>query len=378
MKKTLLIVDDISPNRKLLKAALTPEYTVLEAACGKDALLSLADHYASVSAVLLDIVMPEMDGYEVLKRIRENPLLSQIPVIMITGNEDEEARSKCLTLGANDYIMKPYNPEVIRHCLKNNIALREAAATVNTLQRDKLTGLYSRETFFEKAQQMVQAQAPGYYIMACFDIDRFKVINDQYGTKKGDEVLQYIANVFREGFEAHGGIVCRVAADDFAVLYPSKLRDAEVLKNMRIQASTVNGLVSPVTFSIGRYLVDDLSLSPSAMYDRAMLAADSIKGRYDEQIANYDESLRKRLISEQEVVTDMESALSGGQFEPWFQPQYNHSTGALIGAEALARWRHPEKGLIPPGVFIPIFEKNGFVYELDKCIWERVCQYLRR
>ncbi|MDD3920296.1 MAG: EAL domain-containing protein [Eubacteriales bacterium] len=378
MPKTILIVDDLSANRRILNAMLCEDYDIIEADSGAAALEILSCQRERISAVLLDIVMPDIDGYEVLKRMRHTLLLSQIPVIMITGIEEEEARSRVLEMGANDFVLKPYKSDILKHCLKNNIALREAAATVNALLRDRLTGLFSREAFFDTVQYMVQAHEPGYYIMACFDIDRFKVVNDQYGTKKGDEVLRYIAQVFQEGFAAQGGIVCRVAADDFAVLYPASFQDSDALLDMRNKASAVDGLVSPLTFSIGRYLVDDLSLSPSAMYDRAMLATNSIKGRYDAHIAYYNESLRKHIILEQEIVTEMESALLGGQFEAWFQPQYNHSTGALIGAEALARWRHPEKGLIPPGVFIPIFEKNGFVYELDKCIWEQVCQQLRR
>ncbi|MDD4076032.1 MAG: EAL domain-containing protein, partial [Eubacteriales bacterium] len=378
MSRSVLIVDDLSVNRKILKATLRNDYDILEAANGEEALAVMRAHYKSLSAILLDIMMPVMDGYEVLRRMRSDASLAPIPVIMITGNEDEEARVKCLDLGANDFVMKPYNPDIIRHCLRNNIVLRETEAAVHALQRDRLTGLYNRDAFFEKVQEAVQQHEAGYYIMAFFDIDKFKVINDQFGTSRGDEVLKYIADVFRNGFETHGGICCRVAADDFAVLYPASFIDSPELAALRRKSSAVEGLVSPITFSIGRYLVDDLSLSPSAMFDRAMLAAESVKGRYDEQIAQYDESMRKRLLSEQEVVTEMGAALAGNQFEAWYQPQYNHATGARVGAEALARWRHPQKGLISPGLFIPIFEKNGFVYELDKFIWEDACRHLRK
>jgi EAL domain-containing protein (putative c-di-GMP-specific phosphodiesterase class I) len=86
--------------------------------------------------------------------------------------------------------------------------------------------------------------------------------------------------------------------------------------------------------------------------------------------------MRDTLLSEQKIVTEMSSALKSGQFEVWFQPQYNHLTEELIGAEALVRWRHPEQGLIPPDRFIPIFEKNGFVYEMDKYVWEHTCMFL--
>ena len=378
MARTLLIVDDLAANRWILSGMLNKEYTVWEASGGQEALELLSREHAAVSAVLLDIGMPGMDGYEVLRRIRSDAALSQMPVIMITGSEDEQTRVKSLSLGANDFVMKPYSSEIIKHCLKNNIALREAAETVSALQRDKLTGLYNREAFFERVERMVAAHAPGYYIMGCFDIDKFKVVNDQYGTRKGDEVLVHTATVFRDGFAPWGGVCCRIFADNFAAIYPASFRDTPEIKAIHARASHVEGLVLPITFSVGRYIIDDLTLSPSAMYDRAVLAANSVKGRYDVHIAVYDESMREQLIREQELVLEMEDALSAGQFEVWYQPQYNHSTEAMIGAEALVRWRHPRKGLIPPDRFIPVFEQNGFVYALDKFVWEEVCRSLRK
>ncbi len=96
------------------------------------------------------------------------------------------------------------------------------------------------------------------------------------------------------------------------------------------------------------------------MCDRANLALQSVKGNYLRRCAYYTDDLRSSLLREQEVVREMSQALEEGQFVPWLQPQYNHATGRIAGAEALARWEHPVRGLIPTGGFIPIFEKNGF------------------
>ncbi|NLW69502.1 MAG: diguanylate cyclase, partial [Eubacteriaceae bacterium] len=241
-----------------------------------------------------------------------------------------------------------------------------------------LTGLYNRETFFEKTAEMVRQKEAGYYIMACFDIDNFKVINDQYGTAKGDEVLKAIGEIFKEGFRDAGGICCRVTADNFAVLYPASFKDSEEIAEIRRKAGNFEGLLNNVSYSIGRYLVDDKSLSASAMYDRATLAQATVKGRYDTYFAEYDELMRADLIKEQRIVDEMGRALEEKQFVLYLQPQYNHTTGSMIGAEALVRWLHPESGLVPPGDFIPIFEKNGFIYELDKFVWEQGCRYLRK
>ncbi len=378
MKRKILIVDDLAGNRRILNRMLSADYDILEAANGFEAESLIRSEGDRISAVLLDISMPGMDGYEVLARMRENPKQADIPVIMITGSEDENARVKALSLGANDFVMKPYSSEIIKHCLRNNISLYESASIISDLQRDKLTKLLNRDAFLKRAEELVKSREAGYYIMAYFDVDKFKVINDQYGMEKGDDLLRHIAVAFKNGFEPNGGICCRITADNFAVLYPSTLMSSTAIEDIRKNAALVEGIIAPIVFNIGRYQIDDTSLSASTMLDRAVMAAETIKGRYDTRIAQYDESMRARLIREQGIVMEMESALKSRQFEVWYQPQINHSTGAQIGAEALVRWRHPEKGLIPPDMFIPVFEKNGFIYELDKFVWEEVCAYLRR
>ena len=379
MLRNILIADGNEINRQMLRKILDGEYQIIEVSNGEEALKILHKAHENISAVLLDIVMPVMDGYKVLEKMRAIEELANIPVIVVSGNTENGAEVKALALGANDFVAKPYNPAVIKHRIRNTIKLRETAAVVNAAKWDKLTGLYNREAFFERAAEMISAREPGYYILACFDIDSFKVINDQYGTQKGDEVLRYIASIFRSGFGAVGGICCRVTADNFAVLYPRSFAESEEISKLRQQAAALDGSIRPITFSIGRYVIDDLSLSVSAMYDRAALAETSVKGRYDIRIAQYDESMRDRLLREQKIVTEMNKALEDQQFEVWFQPQYNHTSGALIGAEALVRWRHPENGLlIPPGEFIPVFERNGFIYEMDKYVWRETCRLLRK
>ena len=378
MQRKLLIVDDNEMNRDMLREMLCREYEVMEADNGKEALKLMENASESISAVLLDIIMPQMDGYEVLAHMRGSEMMSQIPVIVTTGNTEPGSEVKALALGANDFIAKPYNPEIIKHRLSNTISLREKAAIINANKTDALTGLYSRSAFFEIVAEMVSKHEPGHYVMACFDIEKFKVINDQYGNVKGDEVLKYIANIFKEGFGLGGGICSRIMADNYAVLYPKSFMESDEIDQIRKKSEILDGSIPPITFSIGRYIVEDITLSPSAMYDRATIAKTSVKGRFDEHIAIYDESMRNTILREQEIIGEMRTALEEKQFEVWFQPQFNHATKALTGAEALVRWRHPKKGLISPGIFIPIFEKNGFVYEVDKYVWEQTCRYMRK
>lgn len=378
MLRKVLIVDDNEINRLILRKVLGDEYEVLEAVNGQNALNILRAQADSFSAVLLDIIMPVMDGYEVLRQMRAESDLAAIPVIVTTGNTEEDSEVKALSLGANDYVIKPYKPAVIRQRLRNTINLRETAAAVNALKRDDLTGLYTRRAFLDLAAELIAAHEPGYYVLSCFDIDNFKVVNDQHGNKVGDRVLRHVANAFRDGFTPGGGLCCRVASDHFAVLYPRVMMDNGQADRIRQAAATLKGSVGSITISAGRYVVDDKTLPVSAMYDRATLAQATVKGRYDKRVAQYTEAMRQRLLREQEIVNAMKGALENHEYEVWFQPQYNHATGALIGAEALVRWRWPGRGLVSPGEFIPVFERNGFIYELDQYVWETACQCLRK
>ena len=157
MPRQLLVVDDIFTNREILKKILKNEYEILEAANGAEAMDILRETYRTLSAVLLDLAMPVMNGFEVLSRMRQDAELVHIPVIVTTGQTEIESEVKALSLGAHDYITKPYNSTIIKQRIRNTINLRETAATVNALQRDKLTGLYNREVFFEKAAEMILA-----------------------------------------------------------------------------------------------------------------------------------------------------------------------------------------------------------------------------
>lgn len=378
MHRTILIADDNIINREMLKNLLSDDYDVLEATNGKEAYDIVLSNYKLISAVLLDIIMPETNGYEVLRQMRADSMLSQIPVIMITSSEEEEARVKALSLGANDFLIKPYNPEIIKHCLRNNITLRETASLINAIQHDKLTGLYTREAFFEKAENMIKNQEPGYYILSCFDVNNFKLINDRYGAGEGDRVLRFIGKTLYEDMQKTEGIGCRISADNFAALYHAKWKNNDFIAKLQNRPSLPEGLNISTAFSVGRYIVTDITLPVASLYDRAYLAKRLIKGRYDKYIAYFDETMLDKLELEQQIIAEMDNALPERQFEVWFQPQYNHSTSALIGAEALVRWAHPQRGLISPSIFIPIFEQNGFIYELDKYVWEETCRYLRK
>ena len=378
MPRTVLVVDDNLINRQLLCNILAGDYAVAEAENGQQAVDVLMREHLKISAVLLDILMPVMDGYEVLKKMRGDPALSQIPVIVTTGSAEPETEQLALDLGANDVVQKPYDPVILKRRLQNLISLRESSALVNALQRDKLTGLWTREAFFERAGWEIRRAHNERFVLACLDVDDFKLINDQYGTETGDEVLRSIAHALRRDCEADGSLCGRISADNFVVLYKEHFLEREAGGAAPHSIADFGQFPFPVTISIGRYVITDRSLPVSAMFDRAKLAQSTVKGRSDLHIAVYDEQMRASLLRRQEITHELPAALAEGQFEVWLQPQYNHATGAMTGAEALARWRHPKKGFIPPGDFIPVLERSGSIYELDKYIWEQVCVLLRK
>ena len=376
MKRRLLVVDDNAIERAMLDNLLKEEYEVTLAESGQEALSQLSKSYKSVSGIVLDLMMPVMDGYEVIKRIRQNLLFQQIPIIVVTALQDDESRERAIICGANGFVNKPFNRTILLYTLRNEIKLRETAAIVNLLRKDKLTGVLTRDAFLEDAAVFIKRAKQGTYVLSCVDINNFKIINDQYGTEKGDEVLRESAKTLLEFAGAGGGIVCRIMADKFVILYHSSVKDSELYKRSHYKFTHPECLGRAVYMRIGRYPVTDLNLSVNSMIDRATLAEESIKGHYGTYVAEYTDSIRENIIKEQRIVNDMNEALAAGEFETWFQPQYNHVTGALIGAEALVRWRKDGK-LVPPNDFIPIFERNGFIYDLDKYVWRRVCELIR-
>ena len=377
MSRTVLLVDDSKTERVVLTGFLRSEYDLIEAESGEEAIEILRKKYKAISAIILDVVMPGMDGFETLKIIKANALWLQIPVVITTGLDDDASREKAIICGADNFVTKPFNQRLLLHIVQNVIKLRETAALANTLYRDSMTGLLNRESFYIEAARMIKRQKAGFFALSILDVENFKVVNDQYGTEVGDKVLKHIARELSVFASNNGGLACRYMGDKFAVLFPALLLETGVFDECHSLMTTPSCLTRPIRIRVGRYLIAQRGLPVSAMCDRASLAEGSVKGRFDAYYADYTDKMRDELLHEQEIVNEMVAALHNGEFEPWFQPQYNHATGALIGAEALVRWRKNGK-VVPPGSFIPVFERNGFIYEVDQSIWRQVCRRLRK
>ena len=376
-QKKILIVEDNQMNRMILKRILSSEYQVLEAENGQAALEVLKKRHEDISLILLDIVMPVMDGYTFLSIMKADPLYSSIPVIVTTQNDGETDEVAALSNGATDFVVKPYRPQVIRHRVASIINLRETAAMINQFQFDRLTGLFSKEFFYERAKDMLIRNPEKKYDIICSDIDNFKLINDVFGTQAGDGLLKVIADVYTS-LVGDKGICGRFNADQFACLLEHQ---PKYTNEMFIKASAQICALSNtknIVMKWGIYPVEDETISVEQMCDRALLAARSIKGQYGKYFAVYDDELRSALLHEQAIADIMETALEEEQFEVYLQPKYRVRDGELAGAEALVRWNHPVWGFQSPAEFIPLFEKNGFITKLDQFVWDKTCSILRR
>ncbi|MDD2972930.1 MAG: EAL domain-containing protein [Lachnospiraceae bacterium] len=376
-KRMILIVDDQAINRKILGRLLEDEYEIIFAKDGKEAMECMRQHGDIISAIILDIIMPVMNGYDVLREMRKDTGLSKIPVIVSSQKDNDEDEIKALALGAQDYVIKPYKADIIRHRLKNIIKFRETAAIVNKTQRDELTGLYNKQFFLQRVEQELRDNPERRYDLFSIGIERFKLINDTYGIHQGDKVLQHIAGLMQE-VNSKVGICGRFSSDSFFMLYEHQEQYSN--EDFKIWFDRVNEFPIEMDIKIhcGIYMIHNDKIPIIAMCDRAQLAADKNRGKYDEHFYIYDESLREKLLEEQYIISNMQAALKEKQFHVYYQPKYDLNTEMIVGAEALVRWIHPEKGFVSPGAFIPVFEKNGFVTQMDEYVWETACRDIRR
>ena len=374
-RKKILVVEDNALNRAMLVEILSERYTALEAENGQAALELLREDPEGIALILLDVMMPVMDGHAFLDTVKQDPRLSLIPVIVLTQADSEDSEVAALAHGAADFVPKPYRPQVILHRVAGIIHLRETAAMINHFQYDRLTGLYSKEFFFQKARELLDRDPDRRCSILCSNIVNFKLYNDTFGIPAGDRLLKTIA----DGLTRHlgeGGIAGRSGADRFVCLLDSARAEYADFGQM-CRCHTPDGLRG-AEIKWGVYEITDRSLPVEYMCDRAMLAADSIRERYGCSVAVYDDILRRKLLREQSLTSSMESALESRQFAVYFQPKYRASDGRLSGGEALVRWNHPEWGFLSPGEFIPLFEKNGFIFRLDQFVWEQTCALLRQ
>lgn len=239
---------------------------------------------------------------------------------------------------------------------------------------DMLTGLWNRSAFEEEVKRIL-ANAAEPYCMVCSNIKDFKMVNELYGTDAGDRLLAAQANMMRRQ-EQGSSASTRIFADRFCTLMPRRyFNEEQFLENMSRTMELGLSSSFKLHFYLGVYDITDVNEPVWTMYDKAMMAIDSIRGNYDRSVCYYKEELLQNILEEKEVLGVFDRALEEKQFIMFLQPQIAND-GSLVGAEALVRWMHPEKGIVPPEVFIPILEKAGLIHRLDLYMWENAAKKL--
>ncbi len=255
------------------------------------------------------------------------------------------------------------------------------------LARDPLTHMPNMDSFRQMTETMIQMHPDLSYALIRMDIDKFRMINQMYGTKEGDNILRYIGVKIQEWIgplqeEENDSTYGRISSDIFYVCMPANASDIQEIIDF-IQASL---RTYPIKFemimSFGVYITCEADrtehVSVSTLMDRAAAAQKTVKNSYVNHVAYYDHFIRKKEVAEQIIVSEMKKALETEQFQVYLQPKCEMDTGKIIGSEALVRWIHPSQGIISPGEFIPVFEKNGFISELDYYMLRSSCQIISR
>jgi diguanylate cyclase (GGDEF)-like protein len=413
----VLIVDDMPNNLRFLSTTLTEQgYKVRSVTEGLMALT--VAQAAKPDLILLDIMMPNVDGYEVCQRLKANEQTCDIPVIFLSALDEVLDKVKAFSVGGVDYITKPFQLEEVLARIQTHLSLRAAQKEISQLNseleqrvrqrtaqleqeiaerlqvqerllhlalHDVLTGLPNRTWFMKRLEQLLQQvnQKAGYLFAVLFlDCDRFQAVNDSLGHLVGDQLLVSISRRI-ELCVRPGTMLCRLGGDEFAILLPDVEKNSDAVK---IANNILRELAAP--FQIGDYQVfTNVSIGiamGSAIYkqpehilrdaDTAMYRAKA-NGKACYQV--FEQTMHSRALHNFQLESELRHALERNELVAYYQPIISLDTNQISSFEALVRWNHPGKNLIAPNMFIPIAEETALVMAIDLFVLRQACQQLR-
>lgn len=391
----VLIVDDDRMFRVTMRAALEQAgFDVEEAEGGRAALAKFGEKYPDI--VLLDIVMPDMDGYATCAAFRELPFGTHVPIIMLTGMDDEESIKRAYEAGASDFITKPVNYLILTH--RMNYVLRTSRYLVHF---DELTGLPNRTVFLDHLKQVVAGERrnPRPFAVLFLDIDNFKRFNETLGYATADALLRRVAKRLREAVRktdcvSHdAGVsialhsaptrehaIARLGSDQFVVALADIGNVDEVAAAARRITETlaspydVGGNQLYITTSIGISMYPLDGEDPDDLLKFAEGSMNHTKQNAGSRYRFYTEDLNKRTQRRFSVETHLRKSLEAEELKLHYQPILNARSNEIVGMEALVRWSHPELGVVSPREFVGIAEETGLIRELGEWVFRTACK----
>lgn len=380
-KRSILIVDDNEMNRSILADILSDSYNTFEASNGLEALEFLKKETVFISAILLDIQMPVMDGFEFLKNLNKLDVISRIPVIITTSLGDQESEKRCLEIGAVDFIRKPYDSYVVLTRLQNSIILRESTVDLNLVKDSELSAFYQWNAFCKHGEILLKQNRDSKYDILVFRIYDYANLVSKYGDDLTEQYLEYIGDQLLllkdcEMIVSHFDLV------SFAILIKQKPELGKTNKQLAYEFKKLLDTKAPINDAkLKCAFVEDVNHDDSVAKScsKAFKLLEHIKGVFAKSFIEYSGDVRKEIELLEAIEQNMVNALKEKQFEVYYQPKYYVAgeKNIIAGAEGLIRWIHPKLGFMNPGVFIPLFEQNGFITQVDIYMLDRICSDLR-
>jgi diguanylate cyclase (GGDEF)-like protein len=392
--KKILIVDDSEPIRTSLAAMLSAEnYQAVVAENGRMAVEVARKELPDL--ILCDVQMPELDGYGVLNELRKEGVTAAIPFVFLTGRGEQDQIREGMNLGADDYLTKPFRREELVRTVNARLArramiedrytteIRLAEEKLNQLIRyDSLTGLPNQLVLREELHQLLN-QKDGIKNVAILlvGLDRFKRVNESLGYAFADILLKFVAERLI-AFSAGRFSVARMATDQFVVL----LRDSEKQEVESICNAILETIARPFTLethqvfltaSAGISIYPEHSSEVDRLIKNAEMAMYSAKRQGGNLLQIYQDEHNKVVSRKIDLEAGVRRALENHELLVYYQPQVNLTSGKVVGAEALMRWKHPQEGFIPPSEFIPIMEDSGLIFAAGEWILSEACKQAR-
>ena len=377
-RQNIMVIEDNQDCQEILQNVLEESYNITVVSNTQEALLLLMDAPTTYSLILLELDLPDSACINFLKQRNNQTFLQSIPVIVITGDGNDNG---CYKLGADEFIRKPLNtPDIILARCERTMALFENKNLVQQTERDKLSGLYTIDYFFEYLKQIIPLDMGSDRDAIVIDIEHFRLINEIYGRSVGDQILADIGNYLQQILTTLNAIACRAGADVFYVYcihqesYQELQEDLQDILAHHVKVNNIRARVGVWQF-VERGVTD-----PETWFDRAKSACDRISGNFTVSVATYNSGLHTKHLREERLIRDIYEAIEHKDLKVYYQPKYaiQGDKPHLRSAEALIRWIHPTLGFISPADFIPLFESNGLVQMVDYYVWKEAAAQIRR